>query len=138
MRLTCREKGRIMKVKRLHPSGMLVPDSPSSEHQVDAIVRPAVLRFAQDMEFCLKTNDHKGGWEDEDFDWLFDRIKDEFKEARKCYKKMGWVGPYEMNKHQKQEMISEFADIANFAMMCADKIRQTLTRGDEPPKEKVK
>ncbi len=75
------------------------------------VVRPAVKWFAEQMEAALKRNDHKGGWLQDDWDELYDRIKDETKELKKECEKL---------YQDDEKIIKEAADVANFAMMIAD------------------
>ena len=75
-------------------------------------VRPVVKWFAEQMEAALKRNDHKSGWLNDDWDELYDRILDETKELyRECGK----------FSKDEEKIIMEAADVANFAMMIADK-----------------
>ena len=87
--------------------------SPSTEvkWQQGVVLRPVVKWFAEQMELALIKNDHKSGWLNDDWDELYDRIKDEMKELKK-----------ECEKFTKDDdkIIAEAADIANFAMMIAD------------------
>ena len=43
-------------------------------------LRESVQKFAELMEKVLKENDHKGGCEQEDFDYLFNRLTEEKRE----------------------------------------------------------
>ncbi len=74
--------------------------------------RPVVKWFSEQMEAALKRNDHKSGWLNDDWDELHDRILDETKELyRECGK----------FSKDEEKIIREAADVANFAMMIADK-----------------
>lgn len=73
-------------------------------------IRQEVLKFAQWMEKKLQENDHKGGWETMETDWLIGRIDEELCELRRKVKEEA------PNRH----IARECADIANFAMMIAD------------------
>jgi NTP pyrophosphatase (non-canonical NTP hydrolase) len=79
----------------------------------DIDVRPEVAAFALLMEKKLRENDHKGGWIDEDVDWLFTRLEEE---AGELYTS-NLTGPTEEDRKKIGE---EAADVANFAMMIAD------------------
>ena len=84
--------------------------------------RPEVMRFALEMEKKLRANDHKGGWENENYSYLFDGITREAKELENV---LDSIGIFEstnpkISKEKKLEIIGECADIANFAMMIFD------------------
>jgi hypothetical protein len=84
--------------------------------------RVEILSFAFVMERKLKENDHKGGWEDSDTDWLIKRIADERNELKRAYDK--YLNSDELHPNIDaliQRIIDEAADVANFAMMVADK-----------------
>ncbi len=74
-------------------------------------VRPSVKWFAEQMEAALKRNDHKGGWLNDTWDELHDRLLEEAKELRD-----------ECNSFpaDKEAIVKEATDVANFAMMIAD------------------
>lgn len=74
--------------------------------------REAVLWFAGEMESKLKVNDHKGGWYSCNLNYLSKRLTQERKELYDAIK-----------SDDKERVISECADIANFAMMIADKFK---------------
>lgn len=71
-------------------------------------VRSEVLAFAIEMEKVLRMNDHKGGWKEIGVEFLFRRLKDECNELGRC------------GGEDKNEIVKEAVDIANFAMMIAD------------------
>ena len=85
--------------------------------------------FADEMEKKLKANDHKLGWLGEDVEWLFIRLKEEVKELGYILKKSGAMECNYPNCRDIPNIISEAADVANFAMMIADRI--TVGRKDE-------
>jgi len=74
-------------------------------------MRKEIKWFASEMEKVLARNDYKGGWEFEDYDYLFDRLHDEWIELRK-----------ELRRKNKsnENILKECVDIANFSMMIAD------------------
>lgn len=85
----------------------------------DGLIRKEVLEFAQDMEIKLKENDDKEGWKGESFEYLFANLQEEVHELSRYFDKnvaYKWI--------TKDEIIRECADIANFAMMIADKCRE--------------
>lgn len=68
-----------------------------------------VTAFADAMLRELEINAHKGGWEHESVGWLLRRMKQEVRELDRALKKGAPMG----------DVISEAADVANFAMMIA-------------------
>lgn len=82
------------------------------QRQVEIItyLRPEVLRFAMAMEKELRQNDHKGGWKSMGNPGLLVRLHEEMEELR-CVLD---------NDRPAREILSESADVANFAMMLAD------------------
>lgn len=81
------------------------------------VVRPAVMWFAEMMEAKLAKNDHKGGWNNCDLQYLSMRLTQERKELTEAIK-----------SRNKQRIIDECADIANFAMMIADRFGKEYGR----------
>lgn len=77
-------------------------------------LRPAVRWFAGQMERVLKDNDgRKTGWLDCDSYWLMDQINIQMRQLDRA-----------MRDHQDFKwVIKQCCDIANFAMMIADKHR---------------
>lgn len=72
-------------------------------------VRPQVKWFAEKMEETLKANDHKGGWDNCNTLWLISRLREEVDELEgSCV---------------NEKVIKEATDVANFAMMIADRLR---------------
>jgi hypothetical protein len=90
-------------------------------------VRPSVTWFATEMEKKLAINDHKGGWKKCEIDWLIERIEAELEELKLLYgfRKADYgrsvSDGVEFVDISNEAIISECADIANFAMMVADK-----------------
>ncbi len=80
-------------------------------------LRREVRWWAEKMEEELRKNDDKGGWRDEDYDYLLGRAKANLKEikTRKLYGMN--PTPTDMN-HAKKCCV----DCANFCMMLADVI----------------
>jgi len=76
--------------------------------------RKSVRKFAKLMEKVLQSNDHKGGWQDEDFIYLWNRLIDEMEELGCQLKK---------TTLDKKGIIKETVDIANFCMMIAENIK---------------
>jgi len=74
-------------------------------------MRKEVRWFAEKMEEVLRENDHRGGWEDMSALELFS-----------CF--LGEV--YELDSalwHGDGDVVKECCDVANYAMMIADKMR---------------
>ncbi len=76
--------------------------------------RPCVVSFAAQMEKKLLDNDFKGGWSDSDVEYLIERLRDEVDELEKAV--------YSESKTGK-EITLEAADVANYSMMIADKLK---------------
>jgi hypothetical protein len=74
-------------------------------------LRREVREFAVAMEERLTANDHKGGWDDSESDWLMDRLREEADELEAALIR----SPLDPN-----EVRREAADVANFALMLQD------------------
>lgn len=72
-------------------------------------LRESVIKFAQSMEKELKANDYKGGWKGCDMRYLQSRLTQERKELTNAIK-----------DGNKEQIVSECADVANFAMMISE------------------
>lgn len=81
-------------------------------------MRESVQWFAEQMETTLKKNDHKGGWEDCDNDYLIELL---FQEVNELYHAI--EAP---SDNYTQNIINEATDVANFAMMIADRAREMV------------
>lgn len=79
----------------------------------ESFIREPIQWFAKQMERKLREHDDRGGWDDERLDWLFDRLIEEVEELR-----------VEVNRSSELYIINEAADVANFCMMLADKVRE--------------
>jgi NTP pyrophosphatase (non-canonical NTP hydrolase) len=79
----------------------------------DARWRAEVVEFADAMEAKLRENDHKRHWRHLGMQTLSMRLTQEREELR---------GAVARGSHA--EILSEAADVANFAMMIADKARR--------------
>ena len=71
----------------------------------------AVTGFAVKMILKLQKNRHKAHWSTVDYEYLFDRLTEEVEELRSA---MEWPDG---------DIVSECCDVANFAMMIADKLK---------------
>ena len=76
-------------------------------------MRDEVVWFAQEMETNLRANDCKGGWDGCSPKWLMNRLRQETAELRRA-----------IEHGNPEAILSEAADVANFAMMIADNARQ--------------
>jgi len=75
-----------------------------------------LIEFASEkMKERLLKNLDKPGWWNESFDYLFSRLNEEVEELLSAV----------MLKKEKEEIIKECADIANFAFMIASNYRQS-------------
>ncbi|WAH38598.1 hypothetical protein [Alicyclobacillus dauci] len=98
--------------------------------------REPVAWFAEHMEETLRRNDHKGGWDDCSTRWLLSRLHEELDElAESMSGRCGCreadcphvlLTPWDMAN--KDRVIQEATDVANFAMMIADKARHAALR----------
>jgi NTP pyrophosphatase (non-canonical NTP hydrolase) len=76
------------------------------------IPRPILSRFASLMEQKLQENDYNGGWDICSTCWLGARLVEEVGELLIAISE----------SHCPDEIKREAADVANFAMMLADKV----------------
>ena len=82
-------------------------------------LRPEVQWFAEQMERVLRENDYKGGWHEMTTRELWERVHDECLELRNA------VGPVRGSSYiHVDHILKESVDIANFAMMMADRVRE--------------
>lgn len=78
------------------------------------MARKEVLWLAERMEKKLAANDHKGGWRGKDITSLFYSLTTEVNELFDAIR----------NNKPSNEIVDECADVANFAMMIADEVRE--------------
>ena len=78
------------------------------------MIRKEVQKFSEDMEHKLVKNDHKSGWGNCTSSYLLLRLKEEVKELETAVR----------NNKSTGDVITEAADVANFAMMIADNARK--------------
>ena len=85
-------------------------------------VRKCVAEFAEAMEEKLSANDHKGGWDRSSVTYLLERLRQEVDEldlaASKTCSHCGVA-----HEPNTKRIIDEAADVANFAMMIADRYK---------------
>lgn len=89
--------------------------APDAEHGEP---RSVVQWFAQEMERKLQENDYKGGWQGESPFRFANRIHDEWGELADA------LFRFHTKPSNADAVIAECADIANFALMIADIVRQ--------------
>lgn len=85
-----------------------------------ADLRPALAMFAIAMEARLRANDHKGGWGDCQYRFLFRRLLEEAEELREATGIHCSACGHNPGKKDGRDIRDEAADVANFAMMIAD------------------
>jgi hypothetical protein len=92
-------------------------------------VRKELRLFAEVMEQKLVANEHKGGWGSKQcfLTELLGRLEDETRELRAFFTKhcdkCGGSSTTEVpDKNDYMSVIQECADVANFAMMIADRV----------------
>jgi DNA-directed RNA polymerase subunit RPC12/RpoP len=83
-------------------------------------IRPAVMRFAQLMEKKLRANDYKEGWEKCPDESLMRLLRDEVEELEEALHISCPHCGQKMTPAFGENVLSETADVANFAMMIAD------------------
>ena len=83
-------------------------------------LRPCVVAFAWDMERKLRANDHKGGWEGDDWTALHKRMLEEAEELRSVIAGKHLLGSGRPWQEKRAQVRGEAADVANFAMMLAE------------------
>ena len=83
-----------------------------NEHRTE-LIRKDVLAFAWVMEQVLSSHDDRPGWENEEEEYLLQRLQDEYNEVIEAY-----------NNNEKDKA-RELVDLANFCMMlyCNSKRR---------------
>lgn len=78
---------------------------------IDNYCRTEVKAFAVLMENKLQKNDFKGGWQQDSIAILFNKLQGELQELHDAI----------THKKSRMDVINECVDIANYAMMIADK-----------------
>jgi NTP pyrophosphatase (non-canonical NTP hydrolase) len=79
--------------------------------------RIEIKNFAEKMESRLKENDHKGGWGECSFEYLFVRLIEEASELGSA------LFIQAIGTENRKRIIKEAADVANFAMMISDRVK---------------
>lgn len=86
------------------------------KEETDAIDWLAVTQLAK-----LRANAHKSHWREESMGWLLDRLREEAGELSNAILQLDSSG--NKTEELKRAVISECADVANFAAMIADVAR---------------
>lgn len=86
-------------------------------------VRPKLVWFVHIMEEKLQQNDHKGGWSECSLLWLMNKLNEEVGELSEQVGPMYLPGGQEIGGDYLDAQIleREAADVANLAMMIADR-----------------
>jgi len=114
----------------------------SKQHPQPIVIRPSLMRFAEYMEAVLRRNDKKKSWENCTYEYLLNGIERETKELRECFwypdgrsELFGIVGDDFLvsNRFTEDHVLSECADVANFAMMVFDVLMQREYKAGEQP-----
>jgi hypothetical protein len=84
-------------------------------------IRPSVKKFAETMESKLRKNEGKGGWQDESYAYLIQRLREEVDELET--ELISQPGSLHFSRSVwEKRVIEEAADVGNFALMIADKV----------------
>jgi len=88
-------------------------------------IRPAVKRFAQDMERILRKHDTrkgKKGWEKDDcsLEFLTQKFNEEVKEYASC---IPLFRIWKIDEKVKENVKKELIDVANICMMICEKLK---------------
>lgn len=98
-------------------------------------LRDPLAEFAADMEIRLRDNDHKGGWDRFPVLEAMKRLREELEEldvavrtalAAACGCRTFPCDCIAGNQLERDQVVFEAADVANFAMMVADMARHQL------------
>lgn len=99
-------------IAKMHRHWKTIQDL-QSKLRVFSEMRPEVLNFAMAMEHKLRKNDRKGkqGWKTYNSEELLERLRQETTELETALR---------FSLTTPSDILSEAADVANFAMMIAD------------------
>jgi NTP pyrophosphatase (non-canonical NTP hydrolase) len=93
------------------------------------MIRKEIKSFSEDMEKKLKKNDHKEHWSKSNYAYLIQRLRkevDELDEELSSFV-IGQAMPRDLDGacsiEKYGEVVEECADVANFAMMIADNLK---------------
>ena len=103
--------------------------------------RESVCWFSGLMETKLRENDHKGHWRNCDLEYMEQRIREEIAElsAALMQYQVASLSPHEATRtrYLGDRVKREAADVANFAMMIADRVRGELLDLDSAEPEET-
>ena len=85
-------------------------------------VRKEVSDFAKIMEEKLQENEHKGGWDNCDNDFLFNRLLQEMTELHESLAELKITKGN--GKGIARETMRECADVADFSMMISSNLKR--------------
>jgi len=74
--------------------------------------------FSKHMEALLRENDHKGGWEGSTYGYFLDHIEVHLIKLRQA-----------LERRDTHDIVHEAADLANYAMMIADNVKNRRPGG---------
>ena len=87
-------------------------------------LRTPLAKFSREMERVLRKNDHKPGWDNESPFLLLNRLVGEVFELNVAMDhEIYHIGAPPKGLSFNQAVVKEAVDVANFAMMIADKYR---------------
>jgi NTP pyrophosphatase (non-canonical NTP hydrolase) len=109
-------------------TGQAYADNLTAElERARAEMRPEVMALARAMERKLRANDYRPGWRGETRGWLLKRLRQETAELAEALA-LEWSLRFGGRTEDAADMVAakaavldECADVANFAMMLADK-----------------
>jgi NTP pyrophosphatase (non-canonical NTP hydrolase) len=91
--------------------------------------RKEIKSFSENMERKLKENDYKERWSKSNYSYLIQRLHEEVDELDEALSSfvIGQAMPRDLSGsysiEQYGEVVEECADVANFAMMIADNLK---------------
>lgn len=88
----------------------------------------SVRWFADQMQYKLNINRHKNHWSECTYSYLIERLKEEVNELSVHVDSSDVFNP-----ENKQMIIKECADVANFAMIIADSVNDRSYGGKDKP-----
>ena len=93
------------------------------------MIRKEIKSFSEDMERKLKENEHKEYWSKSNYAYLIRRLRQEVDELEEELSSfvIGQAMPTDLSGscsiEKYGEVVDECADVANFAMMIADNLK---------------
>ncbi|MFD3261884.1 hypothetical protein ACE3MQ_25110 [Paenibacillus lentus] len=94
--------------------------------------RPEVRWFADRMEAKLKENDYKRGWDHDRYSFFLKKIESRLHDLSSAVANvMCWNERDDLTSREVDRLIDSAANLANYAMMIANKARKELGEGDK-------